>query len=98
MYELNNVFKILNWVINYKLDCGRGDEGSIPFNDIFDLVLNDYNMITSVINDYKMTTHFYFKCKSMWTLHIIVLDMTWHHVMLNSLSKLFNVTLVTIVI
>jgi hypothetical protein len=34
----------------------------------------------------------------MWTLDIIVLDMTWHHVMLSCLSKLFSTTLVTIVI
>lgn len=80
------------------MDYGWGDEGSIPFNDILNLILNDYNMITCVINDYKMTTHFYFKCKSMCTLHIIVLDMTWHHVMLSSSNKLFGMTLVTIII
>jgi hypothetical protein len=33
-------------------------------------VVNDCNMTTCVLNDYKMTTYFYFKCKSMWTLHI----------------------------
>jgi hypothetical protein len=40
-------------------------------------VVNDYNMITCVLNDYKMSTYFYFTCKSMWTLHIVVLDTTW---------------------
>jgi hypothetical protein len=69
-----------------ELVCDRGDEGSIPSNDILNLVLNDcnmttcvvndYNMITCVINHYKMITYFYFKCKSTWTLHIIVLDTT----------------------
>jgi hypothetical protein len=38
-------------------------------------VVNDYNMTTCVMNDYKMTTYFYL---SMWTLHIVVLDTTWH--------------------
>jgi hypothetical protein len=41
------------------LVCGHGDEGSIPSNHILNLVLlNDYNMITCVFNDYKMTTYF----------------------------------------
>jgi hypothetical protein len=39
-----------------KLVCGHGDEGSIPSNDIINLVLNDYNMTTYVVNDYTMTT------------------------------------------
>jgi len=56
------------------LVCSRQDEGSIPSNDIPNLVLNDYNMITCVVidynmitcvlNDYKMSTCFYLKCKS----------------------------------
>jgi len=33
-------------------------------NDISNLVLNDYNMITCVITNYKMAMYFYFKCKS----------------------------------
>jgi hypothetical protein len=37
-------------------------------------VVNDYNMITCVPNDYKMITYFYL---FMWTLHI-VLDTTLH--------------------
>ncbi len=45
-----------------------------------------------------MTTYFYFEYKSMWTLHIVVLDTTGHHVMLSCLNKLFGTTLVTIVI
>ncbi len=54
--------------------CSPQDEGSIPSNDIPNLVLNDYNMITCVVidynmitcvlNDYKMSTCFYLKCKS----------------------------------
>ncbi len=36
---------------------------------------------------------FYLKCKSKWTLHIVILDMTWCHVMLNCLNKLSNMTL-----
>ncbi len=57
-----------------ELVCSRQDEGSIPSNDIPNLVLNDYNMITCVVidynmitcvlNDYKMSTCFYLKCKS----------------------------------
>jgi hypothetical protein len=39
-----------------KLVCGHGDEGSIPSNDIINLVLNDYDMTTYVVNDYTMTT------------------------------------------
>jgi hypothetical protein len=91
-----------------ELVCGHGDESSIPFNDIINLVLNDYNMITYVVNDYnmttcvlnnyKMTTYFYLKCKFMWRLRIVVLDMTRHHVMLGCLSKLSNMILMTIVI
>ncbi len=56
-----------------ELVCDQ-DEGSIPSNDIPNLVLNDYNMttcvvidynmITCVLNDCKMSTCFYFKCKS----------------------------------
>jgi len=53
-----------------ELVCGHGDEGSIPSNDIFNLVLNDYNVTTCVLNDYKMTTYIYFRCKSTWKLHI----------------------------
>ncbi len=41
-----------------ELVFGHGDESSIPWNDILKLVLNDYNMTTSVLNDYKMTTYF----------------------------------------
>jgi len=91
-----------------KLVSGHGNEGSIPSNDILYLVLNDYNMITCVINDwnmticvlndYKMITFFILKCKSTWTLHIVVLDMRQHHVMSSCLSKLFGMTLMTIVI
>jgi hypothetical protein len=33
---------------------GHGDESSIPSNDILKLVLNDHNMITCVLNDYKI--------------------------------------------
>jgi hypothetical protein len=62
------------------LVCGLGDECSIPSYDIIHLVLNDYNMIT----------YFYFKCKSTWTLHIMIFDITWYHVMLNCLGKLFG--------
>jgi hypothetical protein len=29
-----------------ELVCDHGDEDSIPFNDILNLGLNDYNMIT----------------------------------------------------
>jgi hypothetical protein len=38
-----------------KLVSSHGNEGSIPFNDILNLVLNDYNMLTCVINDWNMT-------------------------------------------
>jgi hypothetical protein len=41
---------------------------------------------------------FYFKCTSTWTLHIVVFDMTWHHVMLSCLNKPFGMTLMTIYI
>jgi hypothetical protein len=41
-------------------------------------VVNDCNMTICVSNDYKTTTYFYFNCKSMWTLHIVVLHMTWY--------------------
>jgi hypothetical protein len=34
-----------------ELLCGHGDEGSILFNDIPNLVLNECNMITCVLND-----------------------------------------------
>ncbi len=47
-----------------ELVCGHRNDSSIPFNDIPNLVLNDYNMTTCVLNDYKMNTYFYFKCKS----------------------------------
>jgi len=47
-----------------ELVCDRGNKGLIHFNDILNLVLNDYNMTTCVQNDYKMTTYFYFMCKS----------------------------------
>jgi hypothetical protein len=33
-----------------ELVCGHGDEGSVPSIDILNFVLNEYNMITSVIN------------------------------------------------
>jgi hypothetical protein len=59
-----------------ELVYGHGDEGSIPFNDILNLILDDHNMIHGVINDYKMITYFYFNCKSMWTLQIVVFDTT----------------------
>jgi hypothetical protein len=36
-----------------ELVCGRGNKGLIHFNDILNLVLNDY----------KTTAYFYFKCK-----------------------------------
>jgi hypothetical protein len=39
-----------------ELVCSRQDEGSIPSNDIPNLVLNDYNMITCVVIDYNMIT------------------------------------------
>jgi hypothetical protein len=81
-----------------ELVCGHGNECSIPSNDILNLVLNDYNMITCVFNDYKMTTYFYFRCKSTWTLHIVILDMTWHHVMLSCLNKLSSMTLVIMIV
>jgi hypothetical protein len=58
-----------------ELVCGCENEGSIPCNDILNF-LNEYNMITCFLIDYKMITYFYFKCKSMWTLHIIVLNTT----------------------
>jgi hypothetical protein len=35
-----------------ELVCGHGDESSIPSNDILNLVLNDHNMTTCVLNDY----------------------------------------------
>jgi hypothetical protein len=57
------------------LVSGHGNESSIPSNDIMKLVLNDYNMTTCVLHDYKMITYFYL---SMWTIHIIVLYTTWH--------------------
>jgi hypothetical protein len=41
-------------------------------------VINDCNMTTCVLNDYKMITYFYFNSKSIWTLQIVVFDMTWH--------------------
>jgi hypothetical protein len=56
-----------------ELVCGHGDEGLIPSNDILNLVLNDYNMITWFLNDYKMNICFYL---FVWTLHIVVLHMT----------------------
>lgn len=46
-----------------ELVCGYWNKGSIPSNDIPNLVVNDYNMTTCVLNDYKMSTYFYFKCK-----------------------------------
>jgi hypothetical protein len=98
----------IGWILK-ELVCGHGEEGSIPFDDILNLVLNNYNMIICVINYYNMITcaqmiikwlhlFIYFKCKSIWTLHIVVLDMTWHHVMLSCLNKMFGMTLMTIVI
>jgi hypothetical protein len=44
-----------------ELVCGCGNEGSIPFNDIVNLVLIDDNITTCVLNDFKMTTYLYFK-------------------------------------
>jgi hypothetical protein len=38
-------------------------------------VVNNCNMTTCVLNDYKMIIYFFL---SMWTLHIVVLDTTWH--------------------
>jgi hypothetical protein len=35
-----------------ELVCGHGDESSIPFNNILNLVLNGHNMITYVLNGY----------------------------------------------
>jgi len=40
---------ITSWSIGYmvkELVYGHRNEGSIPFNDILNLILNDYNMIT----------------------------------------------------
>ncbi len=37
-----------------ELVCGHGDESLMPFNDILNLVLNDHNMTTCVLNDCKM--------------------------------------------
>jgi hypothetical protein len=43
-----------------KLVCVRGDEGSIPFYDIINLVLNDYNMSTHcVLNEYIFLFYVY---------------------------------------
>ncbi len=33
---------------------GHGDESSIPSNGIVNLVLNDHNMTTCNLNDYKI--------------------------------------------
>jgi hypothetical protein len=41
-----------------ELVYGHGNEGSIPSNHILNFFLNDYNMITCVFNDYKMTPYF----------------------------------------
>ncbi len=35
----------IGWMVK-ELVCGHGNEGSIPFNDILNLGLDDYNMIT----------------------------------------------------
>jgi len=74
--QWHNILQVEVWVRWLRsMVFGHGDESSIPFNDILKLVLNDNNMITCVVNDYKMTTYFYL---SMWTIHIVVLDKTWH--------------------
>ncbi len=65
-----------------ELFCDLGDEGSIPFNDIPNLVLNDYNMTTCVLNDYNMITCSPndYKMITIFILsvnpHIVVLDTT----------------------
>jgi hypothetical protein len=37
-----------------ELVCAYGNEGSIPSNNIPNLVLHDYNMTTYVVNDCNM--------------------------------------------
>jgi hypothetical protein len=60
-HNISHVEVLVRWV--KELVCGYGDEGSIPFNDILNLVLKDY----------RMATYFYL---SIGTLYIIVLDTT----------------------
>ncbi len=71
-----------------KLIYDHGNECLILSFNILNLALNYYHMSTCILNDHNMTIYFYFKYKSTLTLHLIVLDITLHHVMLSYLSKL----------